>query len=140
MARKIVEVLLISEIMQAANLRRSTQSACARLLPILLALLGLSIGSGGLACSSSSPAPALAAPVGSGGGGNEGGQSNTGGRSALLGDAGGSVTVSGTCTIGTSVSCRVVIGIVNNQESCFVGVQYCDTGTWGRCTDPRDAG
>ncbi len=139
-ARKRKEVLLISKIMQSANRLRLTRPSRARPLQVLLVMLGFSVGLGGFACSSSSSAPALAAPVGNGGSGNQGGQSNTGGRSALLGDAGGSVTVSGTCTIGDSISCRVVIGTVNNQESCMVGMQYCDTGEWSHCMDPRDAG
>ena len=139
-ARKPVAVLLISKIMQPVKLRRVPQSVGTRPLLVLLALLGQSIGLGGFACSSSSSAPELAAPVGNGGSGNEGGQSSADGHGGPLGDAGGSVTYSGTCTIGDATSCRYVIGIVNNQESCFVGMQYCDTGTWSKCSDPRDAG
>lgn len=126
--------------MQRVNRRHLAQSVGARPLLVLSALIGQSIGLGGFACSSSSSAPGLAAPVGNGGSGNEGGQSSTGGHGGLLGDAGGSVTYSGTCAIGDAISCRYVIGIVNNQESCFVGMQYCDTGTWSKCSDPRDAG
>jgi hypothetical protein len=81
---------------------------------------------------------------------NTGGQSgessgSTGGRNAQGGgvtttDAGGSSTVTGDCNIGDSKACRVVIGIYNGQESCFVGMQYCDTGTWTGCIDKRDGG
>jgi len=72
----------------------------------------------------------------------DGGSTSTGGRNArdsgtaVTGDSG---TVVGNCTIGDSKACRVVLGIYNGQESCFVGMQYCDTGTWTSCIDKRDA-
>ena len=93
------------------------------------------------ACSSGSDAPGMAGGFGTGGQG--GGSNNTGGRNtsdAGTGGAGGSNVVSGSCTIGTSKACRVVLGIYNGVESCFVGMQYCDVGTWTPCMDARDAG
>ncbi len=70
-----------------------------------------------------------------------GGQGGIGGTGATsTGGASGSDTQTGSCTVGDSRSCRVVLGVYDGQESCFIGMQYCDTGTWTLCQDPRDAG
>ena len=82
----------------------------------------------------------MAGPNAAGGNNGGGGRAGNGGQSGAAGDAGGSDVTSGNCTIGSSRSCRVVLGVYNGIESCFVGKQYCDTGTWGPCQDPRDAG
>ena len=92
------------------------------------------------ACSNGGDAPGMAGsydPSHKDGGTNtSGGQTSRTADSEVAGDSG---TASGTCTIGDAVACRVVLGIYKGQESCFVGMQYCDTGTWTTCIDKRDA-
>jgi len=76
----------------------------------------------------------------SGGSGTQGGAGSTGGRSDSAGGSSSNDIASGSCTLGESRACRYVIsGGGNYQESCFVGMQYCDTDTWSGCIDARDA-
>ena len=92
------------------------------------------------ACSSGQNSPGMAGSYDTGR--KDGGMNGTGGRTQKASDSGvaGDADVSsGTCTIGDSRACRVVLGIYKGQESCFVGMQYCDTGTWTSCIDSRDA-
>lgn len=90
------------------------------------------------ACSSDGRAPPMAGPRGTGGA-HSGGAGNAGGLSSNAGGSTSNDVTTGACTIGDSRACRYVIGTYNNQESCFVGMQYCDTGIWTSCIDPRDA-
>ena len=139
-ARKPVEVLLPSWIMPLWFVRLAAAWMPPRSVFAHMALVALLLAAlGSYACSSSdSHAPAMAAPHGSGGSKSEGGAGSTGGRSASVGGTGASDVSTGTCTIGDARACRVVWFSVG-QESCFNGMQYCDTGAWTGCTDPRDA-
>lgn len=117
----------------AMRLNKTRIRVCRITLPALLVVM---IG----ACSSGENTPGMA-------GGydpsrQDGGSTSTGGRNPRdsgTGVSGDSGTVVGNCTIGDSQACRVVLGIYNGQESCFVGMQYCDTGIWTSCIDKRDA-
>ena len=92
-------------------------------------------------CSGKEQAPAYAAPGhGSGGAGGQAGNGSVGGTSSTSSGGGSSDVQAGACTVGDSRGCRVVLSVYEGQESCFVGMQYCDTGTWTLCVDPRDAG
>lgn len=93
-------------------------------------------------CSGKEEAPGFAPPPsrGSGGASSQGGGGGVGGTAGTSAGGGTSDVQSGTCTVGDSRGCRVVLGVYDGQESCFVGMQYCDTGTWTLCIDPRDAG
>ncbi len=104
----------------------------------VLAAVTFVVGNFGAACSSESEAPAMAGAHGTGGARADGG-TNTGGFT--LGGTGSTNddVATGACTMGDSRSCRYVISSYQNQESCFVGMQYCDTDTWTKCIDPRDA-
>lgn len=99
-----------------------------------LALAGI----GSAACSSHDEPPKMAGFHGTGGARSDAGN-HTGGSTSDAGDSTSNDEASGQCTIGDSRPCRTVISSYLEQESCFVGVQYCDTGTWTKCTDPRDA-
>lgn len=140
-SRDAWDVLLYSEIMPTLIFRPVTAKPQIVRLRVCLATLTLSLLVGTAACSSGNDAPGMAGGWSTGG--NGGASNNTGGRNASdagTGGAGGSSVVSGSCTIGASKACRVVIGVYNGVESCFVGMQYCDVGTWTRCIDKRDAG
>ena len=133
-------VLLYSEIMRTRVFRFSTAESHKIRMRACLAMLTTALLVGMAACSSGNDVPGMASGMGLGGQG--GGSNNTGGRKSQggsTGDAGGSDTASGNCAIGTSRACRVVLGIYNGIESCFVGMQYCDVGSWTHCIDPRDA-
>lgn len=139
-SRDSLVVLLYSEIMRPHVFQFVALEAHKIPLRLCLSTLITAVVIGMAACSSGSDAPGMAG--GSSSGGQGGASNNTGGRNtsdAGTGGAGGSNVVLGTCTIGTSKSCRVVIGIYNGVESCFVGMQYCDVGTWTPCIDARDA-
>ena len=131
MDRGIVRMFITNSV--AIGLNKNLLQVYRITLPaLLLAMIG--------ACSSGENTPGMA------GGYNpnhqDGGSNSTGGRNARdsgTGVTSDSGTVSGNCTIGDSKACRVVLGIYNGQESCFVGMQYCDTGTWTSCIDKRDA-
>ncbi len=141
LARNGLRFLINWLIMGRARSCRATPEAAKRAPLSFLAFAVLSLTLNSYSCSSHTETPALAAPQhGSGGQGNEGGLGSTGGSSSIPGDSGDSGTSSGPCTVGDSRSCRVVLGVYLGQESCFVGMQYCDTGTWTPCIDPRDAG
>jgi hypothetical protein len=66
--------------------------------------------------------------TGSGGGGNGG--NGTGGE-------GGDPDVP--CPEGASRDCKVDLGQHGNVSSCFQGVQHCEDGQWGLCSDPAGA-
>jgi hypothetical protein len=127
--------------MRLARSCRATREAAKRTPLSFLAFAVLTLTLNSYSCSSHTEHPALATPHGSGGQGNEGGLGGTGGNSSASGETGGSGTGGGgPCTVGDSRSCRVVLGVYDGQESCFIGMEYCDTGTWTPCIDPRDAG
>lgn len=78
-----------------------------------------------LACGG--PERETAAPWG--GGGGEGG----------LGGQGNVISV-GTCGSGEAEDreCKVYHRQANGVTSCFVGIQYCDGGSWSDCIDPNN--
>ncbi|MEZ4224447.1 MAG: hypothetical protein R3B13_26090 [Polyangiaceae bacterium] len=43
------------------------------------------------------------------------------------------------CAVGSEKECKVLLPPQGNVQNCFVGVQYCDDGTWSSCQTPRDS-
>lgn len=71
----------------------------------------------------------------------EGGAAAGGAGGASATGTGGSTTqpLSNTgCTDGVARECKVRLPSHNGVTNCFVGVQLCDNGAWGKCMDPAD--
>ena len=130
-------VLLYSEIMRMRIIQSIVMRSHKVRLQLRLGTLAPMLAVAMAACSTGQTSPGMA--PGDDTGRHDGGSNSSGGRNTGDGGSGDSGTVSGTCKIGDSKACRVVLGIYKGQESCFVGMQYCDTGTWTSCIDKRDA-
>ena len=53
-------------------------------------------------------------------------------------DAGGTGPVVSACTDGETQKCKVKLPSQSGVNNCFVGVQLCEGGQWGPCSDPSD--
>ena len=85
-------------------------------------------------CSSADDRPPVA-DLGSAGAAGSGGSGN---GSAGAGGAVNTTPDPNSCDEGTVRECKVRLPSHAGVSNCFVGVELCDGGKWGKCMDPAD--
>lgn len=70
--------------------------------------------------------------------GSAGAAGSTGGGSAGAGGATSTPADPTACDGDTARECKVKLPSHAGVSNCFVGVQLCDGGKWGKCMDPAD--
>jgi hypothetical protein len=86
-------------------------------------------------CSGAGDRPPLA-DIENAGGAAGSGTVGVGGSSGA--DAGGAGPVAPVCTEGETQKCKVKLPSQSGVNNCFVGIELCEGGQWGPCSDPSD--